>query len=106
MRKSKLETAKILAKAHFEVEPNLKHVYILEPVKEHGQGNPIILLEVVAGTLERGIEPIAFTADLAHGIEYPSVIVEISPSEFQRIQNRTLRYGTHQWTIGEELQAN
>lgn len=105
MRKSKLETAKSLAKAHFGVEPNLKRIYLLEPISEQDPDEPIKLLEVVEGTIERGIEPIAFTADPEHGIEYPSVIVEISPAEYDDLRNRQFDFGSHAWTIGVELLA-
>jgi hypothetical protein len=102
--KSKLETAKFLAKAHSDVEPNLRRVFLIEPINDHNPDDPIKLLEVVEGTIERGIEPIAFTADPARGIEYPSVIVEISPSEYDAIpRDRKLGYGD--WTIGTELLA-
>jgi hypothetical protein len=102
---SKLETARKLARAHSEVEPRLKYVYLLEPIGDNDPKEPIKLLEVVEGTLEQGIEPVAFTADPAHGIEYPSLIVEISPSEYAAIQCRKLDFGTRGWTIGSDLLA-
>lgn len=37
-----------------------------------------------------------------HGIPYPSVIVEVTPAEFARIQSDELRLPPG-WTIGEEL---
>ena len=109
MKRSKLETAKSLAQAHFEVEPNLKRIYLIEPVDEQDPNDPIKLLEVVEGTLERGIEPIGFTADLGRGIEYPSIIVEISPSEYKNkniIRNGKLVFKNHDWTVGQELLAH
>ena len=106
MKKSKLETAEILAKAHSEVEPNLKRVYLIEPIDDQNPDDPIKLLEVVEGTIERGIEPIAFTADPARGIEYPSIIVEISPTEYESIRTAgKVRLRNRDWTIGEELFA-
>jgi hypothetical protein len=106
MRKSKLETAKSLANAHFQVEPNLKRIHLMQPVNDQDPNDPIKLLEVVEGTIERGIEPIAFTADPAHGIEYPSMIIEISPNEYDSIKVAgKVRLGNHDWTIGEELLA-
>jgi len=83
MKKS--DTARNLAKAHFANEPNLKHIRLLEPVNEQDPRDPIKLLEVVEGTIERGIEPIAFPADRARGIEYPVLIIEVSPREYERI---------------------
>lgn len=106
MKKSKLETAKSLAKAHFGMEPYLKHIHLLEPTNEEDPNEPIKLLEVLEGTLERGIEPIAFVADPARGIEYPSLIVEVSPSEYEAIRSGKLNFGAHGWTLGTELSAN
>jgi hypothetical protein len=105
VKKSKLETAKSLAAGHFRVEPNLRHVHLIEPMDDQDPKDPIRLLEVVEGTIERGIEPIGFTADPARGIEYPSVIVEVSPEEYKIVRNDGFRFGNRDWTIGEELLA-
>lgn len=102
MRKSKLETAEFLAKAHSEVEPFLRRVHLIEPLEEQDPKVPIKLLEVVEGAIERGIEPIGFTADPARGIEYPSVIVEISPAEYAVI-GPDGKLGFDGWTVGREL---
>ena len=105
MKKSKLETAKSLAQAHFGVEPNLRRVCLIKPYNEQDPNDPIKLLEVVDGTIERGIEPVGFTADPAHGIEYPSIVVEISPTELEGIQKQAGKLGFRDWTLGEELLA-
>jgi hypothetical protein len=105
MNKSKLETAKSLAKGHFRVEPNLKHVHLIEPMDDQDPKDPIRLLEVVEGTIERGIEPVGFTADPARGIDYPSIIVEISPAEYKSVRNGKVRFADREWTIGRELLA-
>jgi len=101
--KTKLETARSLADAHSQAEPSLKRVCLLAPINEHDPNDPIKLLEVVEGTIERGIEPVAFTADPTHGIEYPSMIIEISPSEYDALRGRKIRVGNQDWTISEEL---
>ena len=106
MNKSKSETAESLAKGHFEVEPNLKQIFLLEPIDEQDTNEPIKLLEIVEGTIERGIEPIAFAADPAHGIDYPSMIIEVSPSEFQHICDGKLNFGNRDWIVGKELSAS
>jgi hypothetical protein len=103
MKKSKRETAENLAKAHFDIEPNLQRVFLLEPIHEKNPDVPIKLLEVVKGTIERGIEPITFTAEPAHGIEYPSMIVEVSPREYQYLLDGKMNFGTRAWTIGKEF---
>lgn len=103
---SKLETAKRLAQGHFEVEPYLKKAFLLEPVNEDDPKDPIKLLEVVEGTIERGIEPIAFGAEPEYGIQYPSVIVEISPREYEALLTGKLDFGIRGWALGTELLAS
>jgi len=106
MKKSKLETAKSLASAHFEVEPNLKRIHLIQPINEQDPNDPIKLLEVVEGTIERGIEPVGFVADPARGMEYPLMIIEISPTEYESIRTAgKVRLRNQDWTIGEELLA-
>jgi hypothetical protein len=103
-RMSKLETARRLAKAHFQVEPHLKFVFVLKPLHDQDPKDPIRLLEVVEGTIERGFEPIAFSPDPARGIDYPSVIIEISPEEYSSVrENGHVRLGNHDWDLGEEI---
>jgi hypothetical protein len=105
MRKTKLETAKSLAEGHFRVDPNLVRVHLIEPIDQTDPDDPIRLLEVVKGTFERGIEPVGFTADPAHGVEYPSIIVEISPEEYKTVSQGKLHFANREWTIGAELAA-
>jgi hypothetical protein len=106
MHASKLATAKYLAKVHFGVEPNLKHVYLLKPLNEDDKRDPIKLLEIVEGTLERGVEPVAFPADPARGVDYPVLIVEMSPREYGDLASKELYFRDRTWTIGEELIAH
>jgi hypothetical protein len=104
MSKTKLETAKDLAKAHFANEPKLQHVYLVEPLNEADPREPIKLLEVVEGTIERGVEPIAFAANRGLGIDYPVWIIEVSPREYD---DKQILGGlqSHGWSIGLELPA-
>ncbi len=106
MKKSKLETAKNLARAHSGVEPNLKKVFLIEPLNDNNPNDPIKLLEVVEGTIERGIDSVSFAPDPVRGIEYPSIIVEISPTEYENIQvllDRKNKLGLSAWKLGEQL---
>ncbi|MGA9390193.1 MAG: hypothetical protein WBV69_07075 [Candidatus Sulfotelmatobacter sp.] len=105
-RKTKEETAETLARIHFANEPNLKHIHLLEPINEDDPREPIKLLEVVDGTLERGIEPIAFPADPARQIEYPVLIIEVSPREYLAVKNDAEGLKRHGWSMGRELLAN
>jgi hypothetical protein len=105
MNKSKWDTAQRLARGHFDVEPNIKRIFLLEPLKEQDPNEPIKLLEIVEGTIERGIEPIAFTADPDHGIDYPSMIIEFSPNEYQHICSGQISLNDNGWIVGKELRA-
>ena len=102
----KLETAKGLAKAHFEIDENLRRVFLLEPLNTQDPEEPIKLLEVVEGTLEIGIQPVGFVPAPERGIPYPSVIIEISPREYEAIKEGTLGFGDRGWTLGPELIAS
>jgi hypothetical protein len=103
--KSRLEAAEGLAAAHFRVDPSLRRVHLIEPMCDRDPSDPMRLLEVVEGTLERGIEPVGFTADPAHGVDCPSVIVEVSPAEFESFRSGTVSFEGRDWTIGRELCA-
>jgi len=106
MKITKRETANILAKAHFEIEPFLKKIFLLEPINEQEPDEPIKLLEIVDGTLERGLEPISFSSDPERGINYPSIIIEISPKEYQNVCEGKLNLNDRGWKIGYELTNN
>ena len=62
---------------------------------------PIKLLEVNADTAPSGVMPLHFGPAPAGGIPYPSVIVEVTPDEFERIRAHELKLPDG-WTIGEE----
>jgi hypothetical protein len=103
--KNKSETARSLARAHFANEPKLRRVHLLEPVNEGDPRDPIKLLEVVEGTLERGIEPIAFPANPGRGIDYPVLIIEVSPKEYEEMRTNLSPVASHGWIMGSELPA-
>jgi len=100
---SKIDAAKKMAKIHFAVEPDMKHIFLLEPIREDDPREPIKLLEVVKGAIERGIEPVYFPSDAARGVPYPTVIVELSPREFRSIDPTRIQFRDELWHLGEEL---
>jgi len=105
MTKSKLEAAKKMARDHFRVDDQVKRIHLIDSPKDQDPDEPIRLLEVVEGTLECGVQPIAFAPDPDHGTEYPSEIIEVSPREYEAIQDGSLPLAPWGWTIGEELSA-
>lgn len=98
------QKAKELADRHFELESGLTHVY---NITEHSDANmvhaePIKLLEVNENTVESGIMPLHFGPAPAIGIPYSSVIIEVTPKEFEKIRSHELKLPDG-WEIGDEL---
>jgi hypothetical protein len=89
---TKEQVAIFLAQRHYEIESGVTQIYRLnDRVDVEGSPTePIKLLEVNENTVPSGIVPIQFGPNPAIGIHYPSVIVEVTPEEFQRIQTEDL----------------
>lgn len=99
---TKDEEAKYLASCHYEIESGMSQVFrMISPDNaEHELSEPIKLLEVNANTFPSGIMPIGFGPLPASGLHYPSIIVEVTPQEFEKIRSKewTLPHG---WKIDE-----
>jgi len=96
--------AKELAKKHYQAEAGLEKVIRLtrRAEVESLPAEPIKLLEVNAKTIPCGVLPVSFGPAPASGILYPSVIVEVSPEEFAKIQSQELQL-PEGWSLGEEF---
>lgn len=101
---TKDEEAKELARKHYQVEAGLTHVIRIggSAEVELRPNEPIKLLEVNENTIPAGIMPIQFGPSPASGVHYPSVIVEVTPDEYERIRTGELRLPDG-WTLGEEI---
>lgn len=98
---AKHEVAKKLALAHYLVEEGLIGVYrLLSPVETEAE--PIKLLEVNRNTIPTGIMPLWFGAVPVHGIPYLSVIIEVTPDEFELIRSHQLAL-PEDWRIAEAI---
>lgn len=101
-----------LAKRHYAVDVGLTDIFIIKDRSngngeadddgERGQGAPIRLLEVNENTIPAGISPLRFGPAPASGIHFSSVIVEVTPEEFERIQKQELRLPSG-WELGERV---
>lgn len=100
----KAEVARELAKKHYQAEAGLQRIFRLSGSAEVEVSpvEPIKLLEVNANTVPSGVLPVQFGPAPASGIPYPSVIVEVSPEEFQKIQQEELKLPKG-WQLGEEM---
>jgi hypothetical protein len=89
---TKDEVARRLAQLHYDIDEGMTEIirYKNTPRIEAKPDEPIKLLEVNRHTIPTGVMPLHFRALPSRGIEYPSVIVEVTPDEFRRIQAREL----------------
>lgn len=105
MTATKEEVAQRLATAHYAAGDGVKEIYrlVASDAEEVNDTEPVKLLEVNENTVPVGIEPLYFGTHPASGIYYPSVIVEITPSEFTDKLKEELvrRYG---WKLDRPYQ--
>lgn len=100
MDRSKDGVMKRLIDAHFDIEPDID--LIVEMVGEDDRDESIKLLEVNSSTTMDGIRPIHFGEDTSHGIYFPSVIVEVTPDEFKRLESGKLAL-PHRWRLNRRF---
>ena len=96
------DDAKRLAEAHYSVEPGVSEIFRItgSASPEDPEDDTVIFLEVNSNTIPVGIMPLGFGPSPAHGIHSSSVIVEVTPEEFEKILSHELPLpGT--WEIGE-----
>lgn len=87
-RQHVMEEAAALARAHYEVEPGLRAIYRLEGPDPNDLR--IKLLEVNEQTVATGIVPVGFPPHPASGLHYPSIVIEVTPQEYEAIQHNQL----------------
>ena len=97
----KNEVAELLAEAHCEAEPTIVRIVRLQSPREAEPREPVKLLEVNRATSASGVLPIAFAAD-PPSVPFPSVVVEVTPDEFARIQGGQLSL-PNDWSLGATL---
>lgn len=78
------EVAEELAKAHVEDDPKTTDVYFVEGVNDE------VRLVEVTGSLGSGrpaeVLPFRFQAQPEQGVPYPSVVVLLSPSDWEAVE--------------------
>jgi hypothetical protein len=93
------EAAKQLAQRHYRIEPGITEIRTLTSGTIQGVNEPIKLLEVNTNTIASGIMPLRFDAAPASGIPFPSVIVEVTPDEYEKIKRKELLL-PNGWLLG------
>jgi hypothetical protein len=101
---TKDEEATELARMHYEVETGMIQIFRITGSSEIEvkPTEPIKLLEVNENTVPSGIMPIQFGPSPASGLHYSSIILEVTPDEFQKIQTNELKL-PNGWTVGEPI---
>lgn len=102
MSHDKETAASELAAAHYSIEPGIRRILRLLSPNEDIASEPIKLLEVNENTTAMGIRPVFFGASPARGFLFPSVIVEVTPQEFETIRNKP-EILPNKWSLGTEL---
>ena len=104
MDRSKDAVAQRLAEAHYAIEPGIELIVQLlaPPDRESDPKEPIKLLEVNHDTTADGIRPVFFGPHFPSGIVYPSVIVEVTPDEYEQIQRSSTPL-PNGWRLGNEF---
>lgn len=83
---SKAAVAAHLAMVHYQIEPGMRDIFELESPSSQNGEETIRLLEVNGNSTGEGIYPLFFGAHPARGVPFPSVIVEVTPEEFEKIK--------------------
>ncbi len=96
----KNDAARQIAAVHREYDPSIVGVYRIHTVAESHPDEPIKLLEISSLTPPSGIVPIAFGPTAS--APYPTVVVEITPDEFELLKRNQLTLPTG-WALGEAL---
>lgn len=86
------DTAAELAQSHFSVEPDIVAIYrVVAAEREDQPSEPVKLLEVNKHTPPAGIRPVHFGPDPAVGIHHASVVIEVTPEEYEKVRRGELR---------------
>jgi hypothetical protein len=98
------DEAQQLATAHYGIEAGIRQIFriLTRPDIEAKSDEPIKLLEVNENTIAAGIMPLQFGPVPAKGFHFPTIIVEVTPEEFDRICARELPLPSD-WTVGPLL---
>ncbi len=101
---NKDEQARYLARKHYELEDTITQIVRLTAGEdaETDPDEPIKLLEVNEITIPSGVLPLGFGPVPSAGIHYSSVIIEVTPDEFEKIRSNELKL-PKDWKLGAAI---
>jgi hypothetical protein len=93
-----------LAQRHYQFEPGITEIRTIATngASRNKPNEPVTLLEVNANTVASGVLPLRFDAVPASGFPFPSVIVEVTPDEYEQIKRNELKL-PEGWSLGSVL---
>jgi hypothetical protein len=102
---TKADEARKLAEVHYNIESGITEIYRVtgSPVDEARPDEPIILLEVNENTIPSGIMPLSFGPSPSIGLEHSSIIIEVTPGEFESIKENKMLL-PNEWRLGDLLE--
>ena len=103
-RLGRAATAEVLAASHAQVEPEVQLIVrvVASDEADEGGSEPVKVLEVNPSTVAAGIQPVYFTPDHAAGINYASVVIEVTPEEYVQLCAKKIAL-PRGWQIGATL---
>lgn len=104
MTPTKDEAASTIARSHIAHEPSIVSVMRIRAAAdiEADLNEPVKLLEVNEMAVPSGIVPIEFGAHAASGVPYRSVVVELSPEEFESLEAGEIAL-PNAWQLAEQI---
>lgn len=104
MSQSRDAAADSLAQAHYAVDPGVQLIIrlVAEADREMDPKEPIKLLEVNENAVGGGIQPLFFGPHPASGMLFSSVIVDVTPEEYDEIRKQPSLLPNN-WRFGPEL---
>jgi hypothetical protein len=100
MQTCKDDAARYLAESHASIESTITEIIRIMSPNETSESEPIKLLEVNTLTTPSGVMPVSFGP--APDVSFSSVVVDVTPDEFKKIQTEELRLPKG-WTLGEVI---
>ncbi len=92
-----------MAQAHYRIESSIRHIFRVRSGEQEGSASePIKLLEVNYATIPSGILPVCFGPHESVGLTFPSIMIDVTPDEFDQLQARELAL-PNGWELGEEM---
>lgn len=83
--------AERIAERDYEAISSIEHICRLIGDDEHRPDEPVKMLEVDSETIPSGMQPLCFGHCPEQGINYPCILISVTPEEFDCIEDGSMR---------------